>query len=150
MSERQTRQLVATYEAVRYARDHPTADDVHALVRRRITRVSLGTIYRNLKKLVAQGRVRIVPQPNARSTRFEAMLESHEHFLCEICNSIIDLPLPSRMLPAIAGLRRAGYGVSGHSVTFFGVCPQCRASGPGATDALGSARAKPPERVPLA
>ena len=54
MKARQTRQLLAVFDAVSAARDHPTAEEVCARVRRQWPRVSLGTVYRNLQKLAAQ------------------------------------------------------------------------------------------------
>src|SRR5262245_24823016 len=41
-------------EVVRGSDAHPTAEAVHQMVRRRLPRVSLGTVYRNLRLLVAQ------------------------------------------------------------------------------------------------
>ena len=52
MKERLTRQLAAVHDVVSAARDHPTAEDVWVRVRRRLPRVSLGTVYRNLQRLV--------------------------------------------------------------------------------------------------
>ena len=34
---------------------HPSADDVYSRVRKRMPQISLGTIYRNLNKLVEMG-----------------------------------------------------------------------------------------------
>ena len=44
-------------EVVRGSDAHPTAEAVHQMVRCRLPRVSLGTVYRNLRLLVAQGLV---------------------------------------------------------------------------------------------
>ena len=48
MKERRTRQLAAVADVVNAAHDHPSAEDVHRRVRRKLPRVSLGTVYRNL------------------------------------------------------------------------------------------------------
>ncbi len=125
MRERRTRQLEATYEVVRTAWDHPTAEQVHTRVRQTLRRVSLSTVYRNLQKLLAQGRIRIV-QLGPRSTRFDGMLAEHQHFVCESCGAVVDLPSNPAMEPAASGLRQAGYGVRRQALTFFGVCRTCR------------------------
>ncbi|MGH3055349.1 MAG: transcriptional repressor, partial [Gaiellaceae bacterium] len=54
MRERRTRQLTAVADVVNAAHDHPSAEEVHRRVRRKLPRVSLGTVYRNLQKLSAQ------------------------------------------------------------------------------------------------
>lgn len=127
VKERQTRQLEATYAVVCAAHDHPTAEQVHARVRRKLRNVSLGTIYRNLQKLAAQGRIQLV-QLGPRGTRFDGMLTQHEHFVCDDCGKIIDLPASSVAVAVshAAPLERAGYGVTRQSIAFFGACPPCR------------------------
>ncbi|HVN84624.1 MAG TPA: transcriptional repressor [Candidatus Binatia bacterium] len=124
--ERQTRQLEATYAAVRDAHDHPTAEQVHARVRRRIKTISLGTVYRNLQKLIAQGHIRHV-QVGAGSTRFDRMVDPHEHFVCEACGDIADLAASTPEHAHVSALRRAGYRVTRQAVTLFGTCPRCSA-----------------------
>lgn len=127
MKERQTRQLAAVYDVVNAAHDHPTAEDVLVQVRRRIPRVSLGTVYRNLQKLSAQQRVRIVHLAD-RTARYDGMLEDHDHFVCEHCGDLTDLPRTRTAALDCATLRKAGYGVRTHAVTFYGVCPNCGAA----------------------
>lgn len=124
-SGRRTRQLDATYDVVQAAHDHPAAEQVHERVRRRLRRVSLGTVYRNLQKLAAEGRIRIV-ELGPRRTRFDGRLDEHEHFVCDACGSISDLPSNAGRLAGAARLRRAGFGIDRHTLTFFGLCPACR------------------------
>src|SRR4030095_11637937 len=64
-------------EVVRGSDAHPTAEAVHQMVRCRLPRVSLGTVYRNLRLLVAQGLVKELPGPH---TRFRCKLSGHTHF----------------------------------------------------------------------
>lgn len=124
MKQRQTRQLTAIYDVVSRASDHPTAEDVHARVRRRMPRISLGTVYRNLQKLAARQRVRVVHLAD-RTARYDGMLEDHDHFVCESCGAVTDLARTRRAAPDCATLGRAGYGVRTHALTFYGVCPGC-------------------------
>ena len=58
----------AVLEVVRGAESHPTAEEVHGLVRRRLPGVSLGTVYRNLRLLVGAGLLKELPGPYAAST----------------------------------------------------------------------------------
>ena len=126
MKERQTRQLAVVHDVVSGAHDHPTAEEVFARVRRRLPRVSLGTVYRNLQKLSAQRRLRVVHLAD-RTARYDGMLEEHDHFVCEQCGALADLPRARTPVPKCATLHAAGYGVRAHAVTFYGVCPECSA-----------------------
>jgi len=124
VKERQTRQRAAVYAVVSAAHDHPTAEQVHARVRRRLPRVSLGTVYRNLEKLAAQQRVRVVRLAD-HATRYDGMLDEHDHFLCERCGMVTDLLRPQRLRAPSATLAPVGYTVRAQAVTLYGVCPQC-------------------------
>jgi Fe2+ or Zn2+ uptake regulation protein len=121
---RRTKQLEATYEVVRAARDHPTAEQVHVRVQRTLAHISLGTVYRNLQKLVEQGRIRTV-ELDPRRTRFDGMLEHHEHFVCDACGDIHDLSSANGQLAVPRALRRAGFRVQRQALTLFGLCPKC-------------------------
>ncbi len=122
---RRTRQLEAVYAVVREARDHPTAEQVHARVRRTLPQVSLGTVYRNLQKLATVGRIRVVELGPGR-TRFDGMVEAHEHFVCERCGEITDLASDGEPRPRPPALHRHGFTVTRHALTFYGLCPGCR------------------------
>src|SRR5262245_9584255 len=78
----------AVLEVVRGAESHPTAEEVHRLVRRRLPGVSLGTVYRNLWVLVGEELLKELPGPHA---RFDANTSAHHHFMCERCGRIIDV-----------------------------------------------------------
>src|SRR4030095_9677326 len=53
-------------EVVRGHASRPTAEWAHRMARRRLPRVSLGTVYRNLRLLVEEGLVQELPGPHAR------------------------------------------------------------------------------------
>ena len=125
MKERRTRQLAAVEQAVRAVMDHPTAERVHARVRKSMPAVSLGTVYRNLQKLAAQQRVRLVRGAD-RAARYDAVLETHDHFLCECCGAVTDVASVRRRAVGAPELTRAGYHISSQAVTFYGVCPRCQ------------------------
>jgi Fe2+ or Zn2+ uptake regulation protein len=129
MKERRTRQLAAVAAVVNAAADHPSAAEVHRRVRRQLPRLSLGTVYRNLQKLAAQQEIRVV-QLADRAARYDGMLENHDHFMCEGCGALTDLPRKYRVARTTwPDLGRAGYAVRSHALTFYGVCPKCGVRG---------------------
>jgi Fe2+ or Zn2+ uptake regulation protein len=114
-------------EVVRATESHPTAAGVHRVVRRRLPRVSLGTVYRNLRLLVAEGLVKERPGPHA---RFDGNLAEHHHFTCLGCGRIVDVAGPitephSRALRAQVAAA-GGFSVTHHRIEFYGRCPACR------------------------
>ena len=132
-------------EVVRGTDSHPTAERVHELVRRRLPRVSLGTVYRNLRLLVAEGLVNELPGPHA---RFDGNVSDHHHFTCLGCGRIADVAGTmtephSRAL--CLRVTQSGLSVSHHRIDFYGRCPGCReASGKPVRRKRGAAGAAGP------
>ena len=123
-TRRQTRQRRLVYEAVFRAKTHPTAEWVYDRVRREMPRVSLGTIYRNLQLLVAEGRLR--SWTRGRATRYDADLAPHDHFLCEGCGLLLDLERAGSPLEAEKKLKSRGFQVRGRILDLIGLCRGCR------------------------
>ncbi len=104
---------------------HPTADQLHHLVRRRLPRISLGTVYRNLDILSQADR--ILRLDGAGQRRFDANSDNHYHIRCTMCGRVDDLRMkPIAKLEQDAG-KGGGYKVTGHRLEFSGVCPACQA-----------------------
>ena len=111
------------YQAVRSSHAHPTAEEVYSQLKPEMPRLSLGTVYRNLRQMAAEGRLAEVDGPVA---RFDACLTPHTHFRCTGCGAVMDLELPYD--PALdAQAAKEGCTVTGHSLCFTGLCPQCDA-----------------------
>jgi Fe2+ or Zn2+ uptake regulation protein len=117
----------AVLEVVQGAESHPTAEEVHRIVRRRLPGVSLGTIYRNLRLLVDAGLLKELPGPYA---RFDANTRAHHHFMCERCERIIDvdtaLAEPHARALSASVTSRTGLSVTHHRIELFGRCRECQ------------------------
>ncbi len=132
MNLRNTKQRQAILAIVEGRRGHLTADEIYQLVRRQFPRLSLGTVYRNLRVLVEQGSVRELDFGMA-ITYFEAARESHYHLICRVCSQIADAELPvERRLHTVAtkisGL--GGFQIEEHRLDFIGICAGCQAKPP--------------------
>ena len=126
---RQSRQRDVVLEVVRSTMDHPTADWVYRQARRRLPRLSLGTVYRNLKQLADEGLIREVRAGGGASARFDGNIGRHYHICCLGCGRVSDLPLSvSNRLEAEAR-RATSYRILGHEVEVHGLCPLCQEAG---------------------
>lgn len=100
--------------------------------------VSLGTVYRNLEVLVAEGEVREVLVAG-RPARYDARIDPHHHFCCDVCGAIVDVDL---QVPRSLGRRLAldhGLAARRIHVSFHGLCPGCS---PGAAKEEGRASSR--------
>jgi Fe2+ or Zn2+ uptake regulation protein len=131
---RMTLQRKIILEEVKNTRTHPTADEVYAKVRKKIPRISMGTVYRNLDILSKIGLLqRIEPGQGHPQMRFDGNTEDHYHITCLGCGRIEDVPvnLPDDALDHFtkALLKATEYRVVRHHLDFYGLCPQCMEEG---------------------
>ncbi len=121
---RRTRQLALVLETVQKSGvEHPSADRVFERVRRLLPHISLGTVYRNLQRLAADGRIGVT-YLEGRVARYDPTAAAHDHFVCQTCGRIDDLQPshPDRSLEAAA---RAGHVVTSHALVLYGQCSAC-------------------------
>ena len=116
-------------EVVQGTELHPTAEWVYRRVRRRLPRVSLGTVYRNLRLLVDEGFVKELlgtPGRHAGKARFDGNTSVHHHFTCSECGRIHDLTEPVDPSVERRMAARTGFFISHHRIEFYGRCPACQ------------------------
>jgi Fur family ferric uptake transcriptional regulator/Fur family peroxide stress response transcriptional regulator len=124
LRRRTTRQRRLVFEAVAATDAHPTAEWVYERVRRSLPRISLGTVYRNLQLLVAEGR--LCSWTRGRTTRYDADLSAHDHFSCRECGLLLDLERTPRAFVEERRLRARGHEIEDRVLEFVGICRDCR------------------------
>src|SRR5262245_20839834 len=122
--KRATRQLATVYEALQGDHYHLSADEIYQRVRRTLPRISLGTVYRNLQRLVAEGKIRMFLL-GERVARYDPMVAEHDHFICQQCGRIQDILLERNRRVNLAPLVRKGFTVTAHSLAIHGLCQEC-------------------------
>jgi len=122
--KRLTRQLTAVYEALQSDHSHPNADEIYQRVRRTLPRISLGTVYRNLQRLVEEGKIRMFLL-DERVTRYDPMIVEHDHFICQQCGRVEDVLLERNRQVNLAPLVNRGFTITAHSLAIHGFCQKC-------------------------
>jgi len=106
---------------------HPTAEELHVLVKRNLPSISLGTVYRNLGQLVDSKLVRKVEVAGSSSVRYEAKGEEHCHLICTECGSIIDATPQMFETIDVKVKAEVGFTVNNHGIILQGICKECQA-----------------------
>ena len=105
--------------------DHPSANMVYDSVREEIPNISLGTVYRNLTKLAEDGTIQRIAINNS-ADRFDWNEESHYHFRCEECDSLIDLDFkPDSQDTILSTIEGEVPQVNSYQLIFSGICCDC-------------------------
>ena len=128
IQKRVTRQRMVILEELRKVNTHPTADEVYNLVRPRLPRISLGTVYRNLDILADEGEV-VKLEAAGFSKRFDGATAPHRHVRCTRCGRIADIMKPVA-LPTIPTDLLPNFRITAMRLEFDGICAACSASTP--------------------
>jgi len=126
---RMTRQRRVILEILGREGWHPTGDEVYRVARRRLPRISLGTVYRNLDLLSAQGLIQRV-EIAGRQRRFDGKLEPHYHARCVNCGKIEDVAGSTAISVESAAANLKDWQMLGHRLELVGRCPACIAASP--------------------
>lgn len=118
---RNTKQLELIWTAIRDEQSHPTADQIYDRARKKSPRISLGTVYRNLRKLVADARLQVLMV--GRAQHFDPLVARHQHFICETCDRVFDVMVDRQLKPT--RLPHEGFKVTSQQLAFYGQCKQC-------------------------
>jgi Fur family transcriptional regulator, ferric uptake regulator len=126
--QRMTKQKKVILEELSKVKNHPTAYDVYEMVKSRLPRISLGTVYRNLEQLSSGGQIRRLDMGQGQR-RFDAVMDDHLHIRCISCGKVDDVLLN----PALSTITikdtvssQSGYEVLGCEMDFQGICPHCK------------------------
>jgi Fe2+ or Zn2+ uptake regulation protein len=120
---RTTKQLEVIWDVLKDDQSHPTADQIYNRVRKKLPSISLGTVYRNLQKLVADGRLQVLMR--GRSQHFDPLVELHQHFICESCDRVYDVLVDNQREIKPVKLPHEGFKVTSHQLAFYGICKHC-------------------------
>ncbi|MDR1131955.1 MAG: transcriptional repressor [Oscillospiraceae bacterium] len=122
-TKRYSRQRERICRAVLDTTEHLTAEMVYQRLKPESPSLSLGTVYRNLNRLVEEGCIVKLPFP---VERFDGITEPHAHFLCGKCGRVFDMPDVDydSALDAKAGAVYR-HTVRRHELIFYGSCADC-------------------------
>ena len=119
-----TPQRVAVYKALIGTDTHPTAEEVHKMVRRDISNISLDTVNRTLLTLAGIGAAFQV-EGTGQPRRYDGGLEDHQHFRCIKCGNIIDFHYEPFDNIAIPTHLQGRFQIMRKTVYLEGICGNC-------------------------
>jgi Fur family ferric uptake transcriptional regulator len=122
---RMTRQRKVILEELKKMKSHPSADELYLVVRSRLPRISLGTVYRNLQHLSRQGFVRVLSGASGQML-FDGDASEHYHVRCTNCGRVEDLPGRPILHFERDIVGETEYEILGYKIELMGICPDCK------------------------
>jgi len=104
---------------------HPTAAMVYEKVKEKIPKISLGTVYRNLKEMAGSHEILQLDVEGEERSRYCVNTHSHEHFKCLSCGELMDIHLPPTFDVDQAGRLLSEHKIYFHRLIFYGLCKKC-------------------------
>jgi len=119
-----TPQRIAIMDYLLHTKDHPSADQVHSVVRKRYPMTSLSTVYKTLdllreKKLVNEIEV-------GGEARFDAQVDEHINLVCLNCGNIEDIDEKTLKNIQAKIVKKSDYLIIKGSFEMHGYCSKCK------------------------
>ncbi len=122
---RLTTQRQIILEELSKVKTHPTASEVYDMVRKRLPRIGLGTVYRNLELMAENGMI-VKLEVGGTQKRFDATTDAHYHIRCSCCGRVDDIDVPVLDSLVDEASENSSYQIIGHHIEFTGICSKCR------------------------
>ena len=122
---RMTRQREVVLDELSRTKEHPKADEIYQLVRKKLPHISFGTVYRNLRLLKELGLVRELSY-GKNFSRYEAYYDNHQHFTCKSCGRVMDIDNPLDLNPNNVTVGGNAIRIDEYRLEFYGTCGDCR------------------------
>ena len=122
--QRDTVQRRLVYDAVMSSCSHPSAEEIYTDVRSQNSKISKGTVYRNLNLLSSQEDILHIYVPG--SDRYDSRADNHYHIICSKCGKVIDAPVDYSYENDSIVAEATGFQIKKHHTFFEGICPDCQ------------------------
>jgi len=111
-------------EELKKVKSHPTVDEMYDMVRKRLPRIGLGTVYRNLDLQAKLGIIRKL-EVDGKQKRFDGDITQHYHIRCIKCNRVDDIFIKMERGLEKSAASCCDYKILDHHVQFSGICSKC-------------------------
>ena len=116
---RYSKQREEIYKIIQNTDIHPNADWIFKHVKKKIPKISLGTVYRNLKLLVDSGKILAIH--TGTTIRYDGNIRNHIHLKCTECGNLIDVDTPD--INVLEDLyKNYEFEINGIELTILGKC----------------------------
>lgn len=120
--QRRTRQRRAIWLALETAGRPLGPHEILQRARTEVPGLGIATVYRNVRDLVKERRLRAVELPGAPDRYEVAGKEHHHHFHCRQCDGVFEVETCTGRFDRITP---DGFSLERHELTLYGLCPSC-------------------------
>jgi len=118
-----TPQRLGIFKILEGNRDHPSAEDIFARIKKTYPTISFTTVYKTLDILENMGEVLKIAIDDERK-HYDPNTDTHHHIICLGCNKISDVDGDSISPELPSGILEE-FTPSRYHVSFYGTCKDC-------------------------
>ena len=122
--KRYSRQREEVLRILKETNIHPTAEWIYFQAKKKIPRISLGTVYRNLNQLQRKSKIKKY-NFGTPFEHFDGNTSAHQHFICKKCGKIYDLFINLGKNLKVEVGKREKFKAEEIEVEFHGLCLNC-------------------------
>jgi Fur family ferric uptake transcriptional regulator len=122
---RSTKQREALMQVLDEVDGFRSAQQLHALLAQRGTKVGIATVYRSLQLLADADLVDVIHSEEGEASYRRCSTRHHHHLVCRVCGRAVEAQAPAveRWVAAIAA--EQGFSDVTHDLEIFGTCSTC-------------------------
>jgi len=124
MEERLTSQKQIILDYLMGVKIHPTAEMVYSAVRKKLPRISQGTVYRILNNFVNKGNAQVISTKGL--SHYDGDMSYHAHFICDNCDKVFDVFDTCPQCDVLRKKRVKVGKVNHYKIYFYGTCNKCK------------------------
>lgn len=124
-TSKRSKQRDEILRVLKATKSHPSADWIYSEVRKTIPNISLGTVYRNLARLTADGAIQKLDVGQG-CERYDGNSALHYHVVCTDCGCVTDIDAEPPFTLNEWAAEKFGGDIFSHSAVFVGRCIKCK------------------------
>jgi Fe2+ or Zn2+ uptake regulation protein len=102
-------------------KNHPTADSIYKELKKELPTLSKATIYNSINAFTRAGVVKTI-MGDGKEAHYDAVMDPHGHFLCEICQGCFDFDISNERFEFE---EIEGFAINEKEVYLRGICKKC-------------------------
>jgi Fur family peroxide stress response transcriptional regulator len=124
-----TAQRAAIVQYLKNNRHHPNITDIYNNVSKKLSTISMTTVYNTVDLLKKDGFIHELPARNDEGKRYDSNTVPHDHLICSICGTIIDIEIDVDRSVLLNKENQKGFEINEVCFNVLGVCPNCKKKG---------------------
>jgi Fur family peroxide stress response transcriptional regulator len=124
-----TAQRAAIIQYLKSNRHHPSITDIYNNVSKKLSTISMTTVYNTVDLLKKDGLISELPSRSDEGKRYDPNPSPHDHLICSICGTIVDIEIDVDHSSLLNEEQQKGFDIDEVSFNVLGVCPNCKKKG---------------------